>query len=222
MKKAFALVLCLVLTGMLAVNGTFAAEFTQAVSEAVNTLFKAVEGLAANINPNPTTDPSTFRVELVYPDGGTGMTLLTPGTTTARKVAVANQSNGKAAYFRIAFAVQADVREHLILDFNDDASSPYIWSDWRESLTIDGRKFDVIIGTYTENLAVGETSPAALWSVKLANITSQQMNTFDEDFLQIRVLAICADDFGGSAYTTAQAALDQALPIDSPEFNPFE
>lgn len=222
MKKAILFALCLVLAGMLTVDGTFAAEFTQAVSEAVNALFQTVGNLAKGISPAPTTDPSTFKISLVYPDGSTGLSLLTPGNTTEREVAVKNQSTAKSAYFRIVFAVQSDVREHLTLDFNDGASSPYTWSGWRTGLIIGGKQFDLMIGTYKEGLDAGKTSPAALRSVTLKNITSQQMNAFDEDFLQIQVMSICADDFVGSDYDSAEEALKQALPIDSTDFNPFE
>jgi len=215
MKKAILLALCLVLAGMLAVDGTFAAEFTQAVTEAVSTLFKTVEDI---FSPAPTQDPDTFQVSIVYPDSGPGLALLSPGHTTQRKVAIENQSNEKSAYFRIAFAVQADIRDHLSLNFN---TVDYAWSNWREDITIGDQHFDLIIATYTQPLAAGQTSPAALLSVTLdADITSQQMNAFAEDFLQIQALAICADDFTNSSYQNAVAALDQALPIPD-DFNPF-
>lgn len=219
MKKALALALCLVLAGMLAVDGTFAAEFTQAVREAANTLFKTVEGI---VNPAPTTDPNNFKVALVYPGSSPGLALLTPGNTTVKNVAVQNQSKDKSAYFRIAFAVQADVHDHLTLHFNEGASSPYTWSCWREGLTIGEKKFDLRIGTYREKLAAGKPSAPALYSVALDNITSQQMDAFAEDFLQIQVLAICADDFEDSDYDSPEAALNQALPINDLQFNPFK
>jgi len=220
MKKALALALCLVFAGMLAVDDTFAAEFTQAVREAANSLFQTVSGLVEGISPAPTADTNTFKVSLAYPDGQTGLALLTPGNTTERKVAVRNQSSGKSAYFRIAFAVQADVREHLTLNFNND-SSLYTWYELPNEITIGSRHYDLFIGTYQKELPAGTTSEAALFGVKLDDITSQEMNAFSEDFLQIQVLAICADDFVGSDYTTAEAALDQALPIPD-DFNPFE
>ena len=46
-------------------------------------------------------------------------------------------------------------------------------------------------------------------------------NIVDEDFLQVQVMAINANDFDENTYPTGKAALDAALPIDSTDFNPF-
>lgn len=218
MKKVLLLALCLVLAGLLAVNGTFAAEFTQAVSEVVSALFKTVQGLAS---PEPTADPTAFRVTLVYPDSNSSeRPMLFPGSEVERKIAVHNNSTENTAYFRIAFAVQAEAFPHVTLYFNDDGT--YTWlKEWRD-ITIGGRDYKLRIGTYTTALEAGKTSSAALLSVAMSEtVTSEQMVQIDEDFLQAQVLAINANDFDENTYTTAKAALDAALPIDSTDFNPF-
>jgi len=219
MKKAFLLALCLALGGMLAVNGTFAADFTQAVGEAFSMLFKTVQGLT---DPTPEEDRSAFQVSLICPDDATGLPVLTPGSSMAHKVTVKNLSSAKSAYFRIAFAVQDTVRPYLALHFNETGA--YTWlDDWRENITIGDHRYDLMIGTYTQELPAGGTAPDALLSVALSDsITSEQMNSIADDFLQIQVLAICADDFPKESYPTAQDALDAALPIASPDFNPFQ
>lgn len=218
MKKLLLLALCLVLAGLLAVNGTFAAEFTQTVSEVVSSLFETVQGLAS---PEPTVDPTIFSVALVYPDNNSSeLPMLFPGSEIERKIAVCNDSSENAAYFRIAFAVQSEAFPHVTLYFNDDGS--YTWlDDWR-NITVGGRDYKLMIGTYTTALEPGNTSSAALLSVAMSEtVTSEQMAEINEDFLQVQVLAINAEDFDANTYTTAKAALDAALPIDSKDFNPF-
>ncbi|MBP3649392.1 MAG: hypothetical protein J6K73_06375 [Clostridia bacterium] len=218
MKKSILLALCLALAGLLAVNGTFAAEFTQTVSEVVSTLFKTVQGLA---HPEPTVDPSVFSMSLVYPDNNSSeLPMLFPGSEVERKIAVRNDSSENTAYFRIAFAVQAEAFPYMTLSFNNDGT--YAWlNEWR-NITIGGRDYKLMIGTHSNPLEAGKTSSAALLSVAMSEtVTSEQMVQIDEDFLQVQVLAINANDFDENTYTTAKAALDAALPIDSTDFNPF-
>lgn len=220
MKKTILLALCLALAGLLAVNGTFAAEFTQAVSETVSQLFKTVGEL---INPEPTAAPSSFKVSVVYlDDSSTEEQVLFPGSTVERRVAVKNESAALPAYFRIAFAVQEEAFSCVTLDFSK--GSAYTWlGQWRD-ITIGGQDYKLMIGTYTDALEAGATSPASLLSVAMnKNVTSEQMGRLGRDFLQMKVLAINADDFVLSDDTqmSATEALDKALPIDDANFNPF-
>lgn len=221
MKKIIVLALCLVLAGMLAVNGTFAADFTQTISEAVSSLFQTVQELA---NPNPTTAPADFNVSLVYPnESGTALPVLIPGGTVEHNVTVRNDSDALPAYFRIAFAVQADAFPLLTLQFNEDSS--YAWLDGWRDITIGGRDYKLMVGTYQQALTANETSPSALLGVTLrSSTTSAQMTALDNDFLLMQALAINANDFvlESSGQMSATDALDKALPVDSANFNPFQ
>lgn len=217
MKKVILLTVCLTLAGLLAVNGTFAADFTQAVSEAVSTLFQTVKGLT---KPNPEAGGDTFKVTLQNADAS-GQPLLSPGSTVDREIAVCNQSTEKTAYFRIAFAVQAEAFPHLTLNFSNDSS--YTWDkEWR-NITIGNRAFKLKVATYTKGLEAGKTSPAALLSVGLSSeVTSEQLANIDDDFLQVQVLAIDAAEFVTNEQPmSATDALNEALPLTD-DFNPFK
>lgn len=215
MKKTMLLAVCLVLAGMLTVNGTFAAAFTQAVNETLSHVFRLVEGLT-----EPTEDAEQFDVALVYTDN-TGTPLSTtvlpqlmPGYTVDRYTAVVNRSPARPAYFRVALAVQADVFELLTFHLNTD---DYEWSEWMD---INEGDCKMKVATYCEALEANEKSPAVLQKVTLdAETTSADLLRFRPDFLRMQVLAIDASDFSG--FDSIADALDAAVPL-SVNNHPFQ
>lgn len=218
MKKAMLLAVCLILAGLLAVNGTFA---LPDISE----IFAPLTDLLGEFG-SPVANTDEFDVSLVYPDGSQAPQL-TPGGTVSRQIAVANGQNSSAAYFRLAFAVRENVLTYLELSTSGDG---YTWLDeWRD-ITIGNNSYKLMIATYTKELPTGETSDSAMLSVSMdTSITSEQLALFDEDFLQIQVLAIDSAAFEDAekemildqGQTMAEAILDLALPVDSLDFNPF-
>jgi len=225
MKKVFLLVLCLALAGLLAVNGTFALPNADEVSE----WFQDLRHLIGEALGLPTADKTQFDVSLVYSDNGQTAALM-PGDNLRHSVAVANGSESSPAYFRIAIAVQESAWNHMTVQASGDR---YAWLDeWRD-IEIGDRSFKMMIATCKDELPVGETSAAVQLDVSMdLSITTEQMEQIDADFLQIQVLAVDANAFEDAktsgkiiaAYdqTWAEAVLDQALPIDSAEFNPFQ
>ena len=217
MKKAILLALCLVLVGMLAVDDTFAADFTQLVNNTFSFVFQTIEGL---INPAPTVCPADFDIELVYTDSaGNPLTASTPpqlmpGSTVDRFAAVANRSAANSAYFCMAMAVQADVEQLLTIEVN---TTDYTWSDWMD-ITIGGVSYKMKLATYNSALEAQQQSPAALQRVSLSvQATTADLMRFRDDFLQLQVLVIDTAEFS----TSPADALEAALQITSTN-HPFQ
>ena len=231
MKKAIILAVCLIMAGMLAVNGTFAGEFGDTLTEVVNGVFAVLDELFTGDFAKP-YEGGGFDVELVYLDAsGNRLTdtaaapQLLPGRTVERRVAVANESTAtsgsdNSAYFRIAFAVQQDVA-HL-LDFTVNQTN-YTWTRYDAPIKIGNTDYLLMVATYQTELPAGSVSAAALQSVALdMNTSNEDIDRFRQDFLQIQVLAIKADDFVDSEGKpmSAEEALNYAIPLAN--LNPFQ
>jgi len=224
-KTMMMLAVCLMLAGMLGVNGTFAMPDTAALG-------RWFEDLTAWIGDSlgaPAEDENEFSVSLVYPDGSQ-TPQLTPGADIQRKIAVTNNAESAPAYFRLAVAVQASALELDYLTAKVGGSS-YAWTnDWRD-IEIDGRAFKLKVGTYLKKLPVGGTSDAAELTVSMnVSVTNEQMAKIDADFLQVQAMAVDANAFDKDAgnnpivadpgKTLAETVLDKALPLTD-SFNPF-
>ena len=139
--------------------------------------------------------------------------------TTVKNTAEATESASVThdACFRIAFAVQEEAFPFLYLNFN---RADYEWTQWK-NISIDGRAYRMIVATYPEALAVGETSPAALMQVALdRETTSADADRIAGDFLQIQVLAIDSAPFkNAEGIYSPEDALNAALPLEN--LNPF-
>lgn len=224
MKKALTLALCLILAGLLAVNGAFALPDTDQVSK----WFQNLTHLLGEVLGLPIADETQFNVSLVYPDG-VQTALLFPGADLQQHIAVENAPQSSPAYFRIAIAVQESAWKHMDIQAGGEG---YTWlPDWRE-IRIGEHPFMLMIATYQEALPAGERSKPFQLDVSMdTSVTTQQMSQISEDFLQIQVLAIDANAFQeaidnnlivpNQGQTMAEAVLDQALPIVD-HFNPFE
>lgn len=217
MKKAMVLALCLILAGLMLVNGTFALPNLSDIFTTFTNWLSA-----------PEEDESIFNVELCYPDrqNGTAPELL-PGQEVQYRVAVQNLSttateNPNKAYFRVAVAMQKEAMHCMTLGFTQSAD--YELKGWT-NIQISGKDYYLMVATYLKPLAVNTTSPAVLETIKLnSDTTSEQTEKIDpQNFLQVQVLAIDADDFKDSndVPLLAEEALNQAMPIIS-TFNPFK
>lgn len=205
MKKIMLVAVCLILAGLLAVNGTFAGTFGE--------LFAYVTELAA---PTPTQDPS-FQVTLITPTDD--KIQLNPGSSIDYVVSVSNQENSSPAYFRIAVAMQAAAFDHITPKLN---TQDYQWSDWSD-ITIGGEDYKLIAGSYLKALPAGKPAPAAITNLSMVSIlTNEQLAAIRPDFLKIKALAIRAEDFVDQETKnpfSAVDALNLALPLTN--FNPF-
>lgn len=132
------------------------------------------------------------------------------------------------AYFRIAIALQKEAIGIIHLNLNREDFVWNVWDDGSEwkPIKIDGREYDMMIGTYPYKLPAGDTSPAALLQVAMdKSATAEQIGKLTADFLRIQVMAIDADGFvtdnkdGTKTQMSAKEALGYALPINS--LNPF-
>lgn len=222
-KTMMMLAVCLMLAGMLGVNGTFAMPDTAALGRWFEDLTAWIGGSLGA----PAEDESEFDVSLVYLDGSQ-TPQLTPGAVIRRKIAVTNNAESDPAYFRLAVAVQASALDYLTAEVG---GSGYAWTnDWRD-IEIDGRAFKLKVGTYKAVLPVGNTSDAAELKVSMnVSVTNEQMAKIDADFLQVQAMAVDANAFdkdagnnpivADSGKTLAETVLDKALPLTD-SFNPF-
>lgn len=230
MKKTMLLAVCLILAGLLAVNGTFAFSMTEVVGDLFATLTDWFTG-----EPAKPYEGGGFEVGIAYVDvEGNKLTNTTPpqllpGGTVERRIAVHNSSTAdgeasKSAYFRIAFAVQKEIAGQLTFSINE---TDYVWKQFPNTIRIGNADYQLVVATYLDALPVGVTSPAALQSVTLkADTTSEQISSVTSEWLQVQVLAVNAADFSNievaDGLNRVQTVLDKALPIDSNDFNPFE
>jgi len=206
-KKTMLLAVCLILAGLLAVNGTFASEFGK--------WFQTVVGL---LDPAPEENAEAFRVSLNTPTGE--QMQLNPGSTIDYAVTASNLSEEATAYFRVAVALQTAAFDHITIERNED---DYIWTDGWSDIKIGTDDYKLIVGTYPQELRAGPPpSPAAIERVSMASVlTNEQLAAIRPDFLKMKVLAIKKEDFVvDGKQLEAEDALDMALPI-VPNFNPF-
>lgn len=243
-KKAMILAVCLALVGMLAVNGTLA--------QTVEGIFQTITTALGIANPNPERDETQLDVSLVshYRQGGqlvqgsTSQSLVPMAHDWETKVAttvggatyqlwdaaaldkftaVANHSPEKDAYFRIAFAVDANIFDKLQLNFNTTEGS-FVWEeDWRD-VTIGSRPFKMMVVTCTEALEPGAVSPPALLQVAMdKSATNEDYARIGSDFLQVKVMAVDADALVTDEQPlrpSAEDTLNATVPLND-GFNPF-
>jgi len=222
-KKTMILAVCLLLVGLLAVNGTLA--------QGIERIFQTLSGTNA-----PVQNETLLQVKLVHQvrnaqgnalvEGSAPQTLVPVGypsdfhwenskVTTRVGVAayelwdasmmdgaldkftaVKNVNTGaeaKHACFRLAFAVDANIFDKLKLNFNTTEES-FVWEeDWRD-IVIGSRPFKMMVATYTETLEPGGVSPPALLQVAMdKSATNEDYARIGSDFLQVKVMAVDAD-----------------------------
>lgn len=206
MKKACVAALCFVLVCLVLVHGTLALP-------ELNSVFQYVQGLLENGTPRE--DRSVMKVELLS-DGTTQN--LYPGGTVARSFYVKN-SGTMGAYFRLVYALQYDEQSWSKLTVNFKADKSFTQCGWQD-ITIGSTPYKMMVFTYTKALEAGKQSPAVELTMTMNEaMTSEEMSRYRSDFLQTQVLAIECKSFTDGNYTTAEAALEAALPLD--KLNPF-
>lgn len=208
MKKALLAALCFVLVSFVLVNGTFALpDF--------NEVFQAVAELFENGIPEIGGAGTAVHVALISDDKPQR---LFPGGSVSRVFHVQNRGAGEM-YFRLVYAIQYDAESWPSLDVRFTAEEGYIEHDW-QNITIDGTPYKMKVFTYTKALSAATDSPAVSISIAMDTaVTSEQVARYRSDFLQTQVLAIDPTPFTEKGFTTAEAALDKALPLNT--LNPF-
>lgn len=206
MKKALLAALCLIIAGLMMMNGTFA---LPSLSE----VFKTVEALLEKVTPEDGGD--TVDIQLVLSDEPRS---LYPGSTVSRTCQVENQGD-QSVYFRLACAIQYDEATWDELDISFEHDDKFTATDDWTSITINGTPYRMKVFTYTDALAEDTTSDGVEISISMGtSVTSEQLAKYRSDFLQIQALAIETEAFTEKGYT-ATAALDAALPLE--DLNPF-
>lgn len=208
MKKALIASLCFILIGFAMAGSTYALPDLDSVFANLVELLGETLGL-------PELGGTTVDVEIVT-DTASG--LLSPGGAASRKVSVRNQGSS-GVYFRFACAVQyhADSWEKLTIRF--DADDSYLESDWM-AIDVDDKPYRMKVFTYQSELPAGADAPQITMHIAMdRSMTSAQMNRYSSDFVRMQVLAIEPKEFTQRNLTTAQQALDAALPLST--LNPF-
>lgn len=222
-KKGIVIVaVCLLMVGLLSVNGTLA--------NAVNRIFQIING------DQPEQNEKLLQVKLIneafaadgsglvaleqlptispayYPDGfdweKDKHAVIIGGETYAlwndtlrspvdKVVSVQNTADSaedaRDAYFRVAVAVDANIFNLLKINFNK-ADGRFIWADKWMDITVDGRGYKMMIATYTEALQPGEKSPPFMLQVAMdKTATNEDYAKIDSQFMRITAMAVDAD-----------------------------
>lgn len=208
MKKALFAAVCFMLVSLMLVNGTFALPNLNEVFADLTALLGA-KGL-----PEQGGAGTPVHVALLSDDAPQR---LFPGGAASRINTVQNKGDGPV-YFRLVYAIQYDAETWTKLDIDFYPGAGFEESPWRD-IAIGGTPYKMKVFTYTQALAAGAKSPDVRLTIAMdASVTSEQISRYRSDFLQTQVLAIDPTPFAETA-STAKAALDLALPIDT--LNPF-
>lgn len=221
MKKAIVLAVCLLLVGLLAVNGTLA--------QGLSDLFADLSHLFTGGAPEQDTD-GKLDVRLVYQKrNADGTALVVEGTpeqlaparygadfTWDDKVTIGgvmlwndskiigavdkftsvSNEGKKSAYIRTAFALDKYAYDNGIihLNFNQDDEN-FRYEGW-ESITIKGRPYMMMVVTCLQELPVNTTTPPMLLQVAMSkDVTNADLSNISADFLLIKTMAIESDVF---------------------------
>lgn len=211
MKKAIKALLagtCFVLISFMLVNGTFALPDFDDV-------FKAITELGEKGIPEFGGEGTKVNVRLVS-DGENQR--LFPGGKVAQNTHVENLGNGEV-YFRLVYAIQYDKESWKYLDIDFDAGEGFSDDGWKD-ISVSGTNYKMKVFTYTKALNANADSPNVRITIGMDTaFTSEQISRYKSDFLKVQVLAIDPAPFNEKGYSTAEAALDMALPIST--LNPF-
>lgn len=224
MKKAIVLAVCLLLVGLLAVNGTLA----QGLSDLFADLGDFFAGKTSGA-PEQDTE-GELDVRLVYQKRNADGTALV-GEGTPEQLAPARYSDfdwendkksvggvmlwndskiigavdkftsvsnvGKTpAYIRTAFALDKYAYDKGIihLNFNQDDEN-FRYEGWK-SITIKGRPYMMMVVTCKKELAHNATTPPMLLQVAMSrDVTNADLSNISADFLLIKTMAIESDVF---------------------------
>lgn len=211
MKRLFKALLagtCFVLVSFMLVNGTFALPDLKEV-------FQAVVELGTKGLPEIGGQGTAVHVAIQSDDE---QQRLFPGGAVSKTSAVKNLGTGDV-FFRLVYAIQYDAESWKYLDIDFDADEGFARDGWKD-INVSGTKYKMMVFTYKEALEANEVSPKVKISIDMdAAVNSEQLSRYRSDFLKIKALAIDPAPFIENGFTTAEAALDKALPIET--LNPF-
>ena len=211
MKKALLVSLCFIVMGLVMLNGTFAGDF----SEAISSVFADLSDTLGAVFGAPQAGEGTVDVKLVSDESASA---LFPGGEASRFFRVENAGTGDV-YFRLAYAVQYDAETWENLHINFDAENGFSTHEGWKNITVSGTPYKMKVFTYNGVLPAGTTSPEVTISIAMdSSVTSEDMVRYRSDFLQTQALAIDPTPFIEKNYSVVQA-LDAALPLDT--LNPF-
>ena len=225
MKKAIVLAVCLLLVGLLAVNGTLAQGISNLFAD-LGTFF------AGKTSGAPEQDTEgELDVRLVYQKRNAAGTALV-GEGTPEQLAPARYQAGfdwdqdkqnvggvmlwdeskiggavdkftsvknageKSAYIRTAFALDKYAYDHGIIHLNfNQDDENFRYEGWK-SITIKGRPYMMMVVTCKKELAHNATTPPMLLQVAMSNhVTNADLSNVSADFLLIKTMAIESDVF---------------------------
>lgn len=207
MKKALLAALCLIIAGLMMMNGTFALP-------SLEDIFQTVSELIDKATPQDGGD--NVKVALVLSDEPNS---LYPGSTVSRTCKVKNEGD-QSVYFRIACAIQYDEATWGQLGISFEHDDKFTATSGWKDITIGTTPYRMKVFTYKEALTENTTSDGVEISISMGtSVTSEQLAKYRADFLQIQALAIETEAFNDKDYDTAEGALNAALPLTG--LNPF-
>ena len=229
-KRTLALLLCIALVTLVAVNDTLATE--------VGNVFKNIVDSLGKVLDVPTADKTQLDVKLVSTTDG----VLTPAHydgdfswekvsgAVAHKYTSVQNTEEKAAFVRICIAV----READCLQFRL-AAVPEGYDRAEKEITIGGKAFTLYTFDYQQQLTQGSSTPVITMDFALTKDTdNDDLAALGTDFVQVKSFAIQADAFvqtdaqgkqlrdanNQPVLMSASEALEMALGSIA-NFNPF-
>lgn len=252
MKKAIVLAVCLLLVGLLAVNGTLA--------QGLSDLFADLSHLFTGGAPQQDTK-GELDVRLVYQKRNADGTALV-GEGTPEQLAPARYSEfdwendkknvgnvqlwddskiigavdkftsvsnegEKSAYIRTAFALDKYAYDNGIihLNFNYDEENfhyEYKEKEWKP-ITIKGREYVMQVVTCKKELIKDYTTPPMLLQVAMSrDVTNADLSNISADFLLIKTMAIESDVFVDEEGNKLSAEAALNLALPLNNLQPFQ
>ena len=228
-KRTLALLLCIALVTLVAVNDTLAAEVVGA--------FNKLTDLLGDVLGNPSADPAALDVQIVSSTDG----VLTPAhyadafawekVTPVQKTTCVQNVQSEAAFVRICIAVkQAECLKFRLAEVPEGYAVAQ-----EKTITIGGKAFTLYTFDYQQKLAQNSSTPVITMDFALTKeTTNEHLAALGTDFVQVRSFAIQASAFAkldeagnqiAKDDTTTQPmkpeiALQHALG-DMESFNPF-
>jgi len=210
-KKAFLVAMCFVAAGFLMVNDTFASDF----SKAITGIFAYIEALGENGAPSSENDKISVKLETT----GDNQSLY-PGSSVTRRTIVKNEGTD-SAYVRLVYAVQYDretwddgfkVKFECEKGFKQETFGE---QDFKP-IKIGSDDYRMYVFTWQDKLpSNGSTNGVDVTVSMEGSITTEQMKRYRSDFLRIQALAIETASFTNKEITSAEDALNMALPLDT-------
>jgi len=216
-KKAFLVAMCFVAAGFLMVNDTFASDFSKAITD----IFATIAELGGNGAPSSENDKISVKLETT----GDNQPLY-PGSSVTRRTSVKNEGTD-SAYVRLVYAVQYDPETwgkgfRVSFECGEGFTQESFNGQDFKPIKIGSAEYRMYVFTWQSALAgtsntanSASTSEVAVTVSMDGSITTEQMKRYRSDFLRIQALAIETASFTNKEITSAEDALNMALPLDT-------